>query len=77
VAICGRTQARLDAVAAAITAAGGECLALAADVRKPEALAAVMTAIEGRWGRLDVLVNSAAGNFLAPAARCRPTGSGR
>ena len=76
VAICGRTQARLDEVAQRITTAGGECLALAADVRKPEALAAVMTAIEARWGRLDVLINAAAGNFLAPAAALSPNGFG-
>jgi NAD(P)-dependent dehydrogenase (short-subunit alcohol dehydrogenase family) len=63
-------------VAATITAAGGECLAVAADVRRPEALAAVMTAIEGRWGRLDVLVNGAAGNFLAPAATLSANGFG-
>jgi peroxisomal 2,4-dienoyl-CoA reductase len=74
VAICGRTQARLDEAAATITAAGGECLAIAADVRKPEALASVMAAIEARWGRLDLLVNSAAGNFLAPAATLSPNG---
>ncbi len=76
VAICGRTQARLDAAAQAIAAAGGECLAVAADVRKPEALAAVVAAIEQRWGRLDILVNSAAGNFLAPAAALSANGFG-
>lgn len=76
VAICGRTQARLDEVAARITAAGGQALALGADVRKPDALAAVMTAIEARWGRLDILVNAAAGNFLAPAAALSPNGFG-
>ena len=76
VAICGRTQAKLDVVAEKIVAAGGECLAVAADVRRPEALAAVMTAIEGRWGQLDVLVNGAAGNFLAPAAALSTNGFG-
>lgn len=76
VAITGRTQAKLDAVAEQIVAAGGECLAVAADVRRPEALAAVMTAIEGRWGQLDVLVNGAAGNFLAPAAALSTNGFG-
>lgn len=76
VAICGRTQARLDEAAATITGAGGECLAVAADVRRPEALAGVIAAIEARWGRLDVLVNSAAGNFLAPAATLSPNGFG-
>lgn len=76
VAICGRTQARLDEVAARITAGGGQALALGADVRRPDALAAVMTAIEARWGRLDILVNAAAGNFLAPAAALSPNGFG-
>lgn len=74
VAVCGRTQAKLDETVAAIAGAGGEALAVAADVRKPEALAAVIAAITERWGRLDVLVNSAAGNFLAPAAALSPGG---
>jgi peroxisomal 2,4-dienoyl-CoA reductase len=64
VAVTGRKQERLDAVAASI---GERCLAVAADVRQPEALAAATSAIEARWGRLDHLVCSAAGNFLAPA----------
>ena len=74
VAICGRTQSRLDEAAATITGAGGQALAVAADVRKPEALAGVIAAITEKWGRLDVLVNSAAGNFLAPAAALSPNG---
>lgn len=76
VAICGRTQAKLDATAAIITAAGGEVLTTIADVRKPEQVEALMQAIEARWGRLDVLVNSAAGNFLCPAAGLSPNGFG-
>ena len=76
VAICGRTQARLDAAAAEIEARGGQCLAIAADVRKPEELAAAVQAIEARWGRLDLLVNAAAGNFLAPAATLSANGFG-
>lgn len=76
VAVCGRTQAKLEATVAAITAAGGEGLALVADVRKFDALEAVMREIEARWGRLDVLVNSAAGNFLCPAAGLSPNGFG-
>jgi peroxisomal 2,4-dienoyl-CoA reductase len=76
VAICGRTQAKLDATAAIIAAAGGEVLTTIADVRKPEQVEALMQAIEARWGRLDVLVNSAAGNFLCPAAGLSPNGFG-
>lgn len=76
VAVCGRTQAKLDATAEAIAAVGGEALAVTADVRRPEQVEAVMQAIEARWGRLDVLVNSAAGNFLCPAASLSPNGFG-
>lgn len=76
VAICGRTMERLAASAAAIEAAGGAALPVACDVRRPEQVEAVMQAIEARWGRLDVLVNSAAGNFLCPAAGLSPGGFG-
>lgn len=79
VAICGRTQAKLDAVAATIaeiTGDPGRCLPLAADVRDFEALTALIEAIDAHWGRLDILVNSAAGNFLCPAAQLSPNGFG-
>ncbi len=76
VAICGRTQDKLDAVASSVTDAGGDCLGMSADVRDPDALKALVDAIEARWGRLDLLVNSAAGNFLAPAAALSPNGFG-
>ncbi len=76
VAICGRTQEKLDRVAAQIEADGGECLPQSADVRKPEQLEAVIKAVQARWDRLDILVNSAAGNFLCPAAGLSPNGFG-
>lgn len=76
VAVCGRTQAKLDATVSAIAAAGGEAIGIAADVRKFDQLEALMRAIDDRWGRLDVLINSAAGNFLCPAAGLSPNGFG-
>ena len=49
-------------------------LPIAADVRDPDAMGrAVATAVE-RFGRLDTLVNGAAGNFLAPATALSPNG---
>ena len=45
-------------------------------MRRFEQVEAVMRAIEGRWGRLDALINSAAGNFLCPAAGLSPNGFG-
>ena len=68
VTLVGRTQAKLDAVAAEIAAAGGEAYAHAADVRDYAAVERAVAATVERFGRLDIVVNSAAGNFLAPAA---------
>lgn len=74
VALVGRTKEKLDAVAAEIRAAGGKASTHAADVRDYPALEhAVEDAVKGA-GRLDILINSAAGNFLAPAASLSANG---
>jgi NAD(P)-dependent dehydrogenase (short-subunit alcohol dehydrogenase family) len=67
-ALVGRTEAKLVAVADAVAAAGGEALACPADVRVYDALASGVAACVRRFGRLDVVICSAAGNFPAPAA---------
>lgn len=72
VALTGRKAERLESVAAEIASEGGEALVAAADVRDPAALAEVVGRIEARWGRLDILVAGAAGNFLAPAVGLSP-----
>lgn len=76
VGLTGRKAEKLEAVAARITAAGGEALVAPADVRQPAALDAVAEQIVARWGRLDHVVCSAAGNFLAPAVALSPNGFG-
>lgn len=53
---------------------GKKCLPLVADVRNPEQVAdAAKSAVE-QMGRIDFLVNGAAGNFLCPAAQLSPNG---
>ena len=59
VAVSGRRPDRLEAVVTEAGALGAGALALAGDVRSPSAVAAAMTAIEERWGRLDGLVLAA------------------
>ncbi|KAI8068457.1 hypothetical protein BC940DRAFT_272954 [Gongronella butleri] len=65
--IVSRSLDKLEKAAAEIRAAtGGECIAVAADVRNPDQVEnAVAKAIEA-FGRIDFLINGAAGNFLAP-----------
>jgi NAD(P)-dependent dehydrogenase (short-subunit alcohol dehydrogenase family) len=68
VGLLGRRLEKLDETAKAIRESGGEASCHAADVRKSDAVEAAIHACAERFGRLDVLVCSAAGNFLAPAA---------
>ena len=67
VALTGRKRERLEEVAEQIRAIGGEARVAPADVREPAALDAVVADIDAAWGRLDLVVPGAAGNFLAPA----------
>ncbi len=62
VVLSSRKQADLDAVAASIIADGGEASAIAAHQGDSDALAQLISAIDQRFGRLDILVNNAATN---------------
>jgi peroxisomal 2,4-dienoyl-CoA reductase len=76
VALVSRKMEHLEPAAAKIQEAGGAALALAADVRDyAQVERAVASAIE-RFGRIDIVVNGAAGNFLCPAAELSPNGFG-
>lgn len=68
VTLVGRRPDVLQAAAAELSlSTGGQVLGVAADVRQPDAVADAVQQTLGRFGRLDTLVNGAAGNFLAPA----------
>jgi NAD(P)-dependent dehydrogenase (short-subunit alcohol dehydrogenase family) len=66
VAIAGRTPERLAAAAPEIDATGERVHTHAVDVRDADAVAACVAGVVERFGRIDILVNNAAGNFLAP-----------
>jgi peroxisomal 2,4-dienoyl-CoA reductase len=76
VAITSRRMEHLEPTVAEIRAAGVRAHAAAADVRDPEAVQRVVTAVAEQFGRLDVLVNGAAGNFLCLAEDLSPNGFG-
>ncbi|MFD8419791.1 SDR family oxidoreductase [Streptomyces sp. NPDC059466] len=61
-------EAEADKAVAAITDAGGEALALRADVADETAMAALFDAVEARFGGVDVVVHAAGVMTLAPLA---------
>jgi NAD(P)-dependent dehydrogenase (short-subunit alcohol dehydrogenase family) len=68
VAIVGRNLDKAERAAAAIRAAGGNAIGLAADVRDHDQVYGAMFQTHARFGRLDIVVAGAAGNFVANAA---------
>lgn len=67
VAVCGRRREALDEVATLVADRGGEGLALPGDVREPEQVRRLVDEALAAYDRVDVLVNGAGGQFLAPA----------
>lgn len=75
VCIVSRKPDVLERAASELSAeTGRSVLGVAADVRDPDAVARAVAATVERFGKLDTLVNGAAGNFLAPAAGLSPNG---
>ncbi len=74
IAICGRTQSKLDAAAEELRALDARVCAVAADVRDFAALEAAFARSNDEFGPMDVLVCGAAGNFVVPAEQLSPNG---
>jgi NAD(P)-dependent dehydrogenase (short-subunit alcohol dehydrogenase family) len=69
-AICGRRQEVAEQAAAEMAlSTDGETFATRCDVRQPDQIEAMIEAVIQRFGRIDVLVNNAAGNFISPTER--------
>lgn len=74
VAICGRTQERLDKAAAELRALGAKVCPVVADVRDYAALESAFARCRDELSPIDVLVCGAAGNFLVPAEKLSANG---
>jgi NAD(P)-dependent dehydrogenase (short-subunit alcohol dehydrogenase family) len=74
VAICGRTEERLESARAELESLGARVVTAVADVRDYDALAAAFEETRQELGPIDVLVCGAAGNFLAPAEKLTANG---
>ncbi|MGE5185534.1 MAG: SDR family oxidoreductase [Acidobacteriota bacterium] len=75
VAICGRTAEKLEAARAQLAAIDGErVLAQPCDIREPAQVEAFVRAVLDKFGRLDLVVNNAGGQFPSQAQHITPNG---
>jgi len=69
VVISSRKQPACEEVAAAICAAGGEAIAVPANIADKAQLEGLVAAARSRWGRVDIMVCNAASNpYFGPMA---------
>ncbi|HRB70843.1 SDR family oxidoreductase [Flavobacterium sp. WV_118_3] len=70
VAITSRDLDKLQTTATELEQeTGGKCLAVACDVRHYEQVENMLQAVLKAFGKVDVLLNNAAGNFISPTER--------
>jgi 2,4-dienoyl-CoA reductase [(3E)-enoyl-CoA-producing], peroxisomal len=67
VVLASRKLEHLEPAAERLRAAGGRASVAAVDVRDPERVKEMVAGVRDAHGRIDVLVNNAAGNFYAPS----------
>uniref|UniRef100_A0A8C6RWB2 Peroxisomal 2,4-dienoyl-CoA reductase [(3E)-enoyl-CoA-producing] n=2 Tax=Nannospalax galili TaxID=1026970 RepID=A0A8C6RWB2_NANGA len=69
IVIASRSLPRVSLAAEKLVAATGkQCLPLSMDVRVPAAVMAAVDQALKEFGKIDILINCAAGNFLCPAS---------
>ena len=72
VVLASRRAEHTDPAAERIRGAGGRASTATLDVRDPDRVKAVMAQVTQEHGRLDLLVNNAAGNFYVPSESMSP-----
>ncbi len=72
VVLASRKPEHLEPAAAQLRAHGTKVSTVPTNVREPEAAQQMVEHVTKEHGRLDILVNNAAGNFYAPSATLSP-----
>ncbi len=73
-AIASRSAEHLATGARDLRSRGAQVLEVPTDVRLPEQVERLVASVREEYGRLDVLVNNAAGNFVAHTETLSPNG---
>jgi peroxisomal 2,4-dienoyl-CoA reductase len=76
VALVSRKISHPQPAADAINTSGGKALAVVADVRQPDEVEKALAETIAKFGKVDIVVNGAAGNFLCAAEELSPNGFG-
>lgn len=72
IVVASRKLENLEATVKEIEQQGGEALAVATDVRDINQVVALVEQTKQRFGGVDILINNAAGNFIAKAEDLSP-----
>ena len=75
-AITSRKEDNLVAMQQTVEGLGGECFTVAADVREYDAVQNAVAKTVEHYGKIDIVVNGAAGNFLCAAEQLSANGFG-
>ncbi|XP_059657208.1 peroxisomal 2,4-dienoyl-CoA reductase [(3E)-enoyl-CoA-producing]-like [Cornus florida] len=74
IAIMGRRKHVVDSAVSALRSLSIQAIGFEGDVRKRDDAIRVLESTINQFGKLDILVNAAAGNFLVPAEDLSPNG---
>lgn len=74
IAICGRKPERLEEGRRQLEEDGATVLAQVCDIRDVEQVKSWVTAVKERFGKIDILINNAGGQFPTPAQFLSPKG---
>ena len=74
IAIASRNSANLEQGSAHLRQGGIDPLAVQLDVRNPEQVDEMVARVVRHFGRIDILINNAAGNFICRAEELSPNG---
>ena len=72
--LASRSAEHLEPAVSELRSMGAEAMAVPTDVRIPEQVERLCEETTRRFGRIDILVNNAAGNFICPAEKLSVNG---